>query len=261
MWPNNKRWLLYYYAERDRIACFQLPNFNLNDELIDYLRFKARQQVGFGSRNTTVAFSYNIDYYEARIKSTVLSHHVAKVTLIGSNMHLKGAYLMKIPFAIKQYHQKSYVIAADYLAGVMCHNIQSNLSYLKVIPPALAITVRKIIPNLVNLKIFNVANNNISEEAADDIAAILSHNTKLQELYPGGNNLQSAGAIKTAKSLLNVSSLTVFDISNNNVGEKAADDIAAILSHNTRLQKVCLGGNNLQSAGAMKIVKGLQQHH
>ena len=252
--------MIVVYAEHDRIACFQLSNFDFDDGSINILKFKARQ-VGFGLRNATVAFSYNIDFYEARIKSTVLSHHIPKVTFVGSLMHSKGAFLMKIPFGIKQHHRKSYIPAADYLAGVLCHNIQSNSSYLKAIPPALAITVRKTIPNLVNLKMFNVANNNIGEGLADDIAIILSRNTKLQELYLGGNNLESAGAIKIAKALQNISTLKVFDISNNTVGEEAADDIAAILCHNTGLQKVHLGGNNLQSAGTMKIVKGLQQCH
>ena len=65
----------------------------------------------------------------------------------------------------------------------------------------------------------------------------------------GGNNLQSAGAVKIAKGLQNVSDLTIFYISNNNISEEAADDIAAVLYRNTKLQKLELGGNNLQSAG------------
>ena len=64
----------------------------------------------------------------------------------------------------------------------------------------------------------------------------------------GGNNLQTAGAIKIARSLQNTTALTTFSITNNNISDEAADDIAAVLSHNTKLQELYLSGNNLQTA-------------
>ena len=54
--------------------------------------------------------------------------------------------------------------------------------------------------------------------------------------YLGGNSLQTEGAIKIARGLQNTSTLTILDISNNNIGVEAADDIATVLSHNTKLQ-------------------------
>ena len=76
----------------------------------------------------------------------------------------------------------------------------------------------------------------IGEEVADDIAAVLSHNTKLQKLYLSDNNFRTAGAIKIAKGLQNATNLTMLNLNNNNIGEEAADDIAAVLSYNTKLQ-------------------------
>ena len=55
------------------------------------------------------------------------------------------------------------------------------------------------------LKVFNIYDNNTSKGIADDIAAVLSHNMYIQELNLGGDNLQSAVAIKTAKGLQNTS--------------------------------------------------------
>ena len=46
------------------------------------------------------------------------------------------------------------------------------------------------------LEYFSICDNNIGEEAAGDIASVLCHNTKLQELYLG---LQSTGAMMIAK--------------------------------------------------------------
>ena len=102
----------------------------------------------------------------------------------------------------------------------------------------------------------NLNNNNIGEEAADDIAAVLSNNTKLQELYLSDNNFR-AGAIKIAKGLQNTTNLTILYLNNNIICEEAADDIAAVLFHNTKLQEFNLSDNNFR-AGAIKIAKGLQ---
>ena len=249
--------MLVVYSEPGYIKCYQLSDCNLNDSLIANLNILITQKIGI-KRVDNIAFSCNINCNDASVKSAILSHHVEKVTFCGSNMHSKGAYFMRIPFTIQQEHQQSHQIAADYLAALLCHNIQSSSSYLKVIQSTAAKTVRGILPTLVNVKIFNVSNNEISEEAAEDIAAVLSHNTNLQEIYLGGNNLQSTGAIKIFKALQKVSNLTILSIPNNNISEEAADDIATVLSHNTKLQRLELGGNNLQSIGAIKIAKGLQ---
>ena len=46
--------------------------------------------------------------------------------------------------------------------------------------------------------------------------------------------------------------------SNTSLNCKVAIDLATVLSYNTNLKQLCLGGNNLQSTGAIKIVQGLQ---
>ena len=59
--------------------------------------------------------------------------------------------------------------------------------------------------NTSHLTVFNFDHNSLSEEAADHIASILSHNTKLQKLYLGRalNNLQARGAVTTTKDMQN----------------------------------------------------------
>ena len=114
------------------------------------------------------------------------------------------------------------------------------------------------LPNLVTLTKLSISNNNITDEAADDIAAALFCNIHLQELNLSHNDLQASGAIKIARSLQKVSSLINLYIDHNNISHEAADDIAAAISSNVCLQELNLGGNRLQALGAIKVGKGLQ---
>ena len=81
---------------------------------------------------------------------------------------------------------------------------------------------------------FGIQNNNISDESADDIATVLSHNAQLQVLRLGENHLQTEGAIKIVKGLQlqGVNTLTLFDVNSNNISGETADEIAAVLFHN-----------------------------
>ena len=105
---------------------------------------------------------------------------------------------------------------------------------------------------------FSVSNDNITEEAADDIAAVISCNIHLQELDLGSNNLQTSGIIRIAKSLQKISSLTKLYINHNNITHEAAGDIAAAISCNTKLQEFDASGNHLQAVGGTKVLKALK---
>ena len=87
------------------------------------------------------------------------------------------------------------------------------------------IKIAKALQNVSGLIVLNIGNNNVNERAADDIATVLSRNSKLQQFYFSNNSFNTVGMIKIAKALLNVSTLTTLGMNNNNVGEEAADDI------------------------------------
>jgi len=52
------------------------------------------------------------------------------------------------------------------------------------------------------------------------------------------NNLQTIGAIKLASALQSTKNLTLLNISNNNINHEAADDIATVISINSKLCKL-----------------------
>ena len=239
------------------IKTYQLDNCQLNNLTAEKLSAFVIKNTNMSSLSH-IAFSYRISSDEASNKSAILSQHVQTVTFCGSNIHSKGMYLlMNIPSGI-QHNDKPYQIVADYLTAVLCHDIETNSSYLKAISKSSANAVNSTLKKISNLKMCDITGNNIGSPAANDIGVILLYNTKLEKLYLAGNNLQSAGAINIAKALQDTVNLTLLNLYGNEIGEEAADDIAAVLSHNIKLQIIELGQNNLQSAGIIKIAKALQ---
>ena len=251
---EQQRMIVILSASYDCIRCFQVVNCKLTDTTIKKLKHLIANYMYLVKE---IAFSYNIGYSEVNIKSTILSHYVQKVTLRGSNMHSKGAYLMSIP-AIIQCNDKPYKIVADYLAAVLCHNIKTGSSYLKTLPASLAVEISNNLQKTSNIPIFDSVNMNVGKEAAIDIAPVLLHNTNLQELYLNYNDLKSTGTFRILRALQNTDKLTWLNLSNNNISKHAADEIAAVLSHSTKLQLLELGNNNLQSAGVIKIAHALR---
>ena len=69
---------------------------------------------------------------------------------------------------------------------------------------------------------------------------------------------QHADAVKIAKALQNISTLTKLYISNSNVTNEAVDGLAAVICKNIKLQEIDVSKNNLQSKGAIKIAKALR---
>ena len=132
----------------------------------------------------------------------MLSNYIPEITICGFNLHSKGAYLFKIPLTIEHKYKMPHQFAADYLSVIVCNNIHSNSSYLQAIRATFASTTKSYLQILSDMEIFSAPNYFVSEKAAEDIAAMLFHTTKLQKLYLGGNNLQTSGAIKIARSLL-----------------------------------------------------------
>ena len=107
------------------------------------------------------------------------------------------------------------------------------------------------------LKVLNLQSNNINEEAAEALASIVSINNKLEQIYLGNNQLQ-LGIIKISRELKNISSLKVLDISNNNITEQAADELAAAIMINKSLEKLSLDGNHLGSS-IVVVVNALKE--
>ena len=120
------------------------------------------------------------------------------------------------------------------------------------------IVISRALQSISTLKRWRINKNNVTEEAAKDIATAISCNYQLQEFDISDNDIDSKGAILISKAFQSISTLTKLYISNNNINDKAADDIAAAISCNTQLQELDVSNNDLQTSGAVTIAKALQ---
>ena len=136
--------------------------------------------------------------------------------------------------------------SAEYLAHILHHNAQLHELQLN----GNALQTSSIIKIAKALQGICVCDKNITEDSTKHIGS--SDIALLQEC---NNNITVA---TNAVSLQNVV-LRILSISNNSNVHKAADDIAAAISHNVCLQELNLGSNNLQTLGTIKIARSLQQ--
>ena len=108
----------------------------------------------------------------------------------------------------------------------------------------------------------SIANDSIDPEAADNIAAVISHNTKLQVFNVSENNLKTDGVTKLSKALQNSSLLKQLNISSNNVDSEAVDvdAITAVVSCSSKLQKLYASKINLGTASIIMDYKNFTKY-
>ena len=149
--------------------------------------------------------------------------------------------------------------AAENIATVLSQNnklLSLDLSYNYFRSEGF-IKIFECLKNIVYLRKLDISCNEIEATAADSIATVLSHNSKLEEFEIANNFMQTAGIITIFKSLKNISSLKKICINGNMITDEAADDIAVVLSQNTKLEELDISCSNLQAASAVKIFEGI----
>ena len=153
------------------------------------------------------------------------------VTIIYNNTHLQQFVdVSENAIKIARYLQKSvntkiHEPRADDIENAISWNIQSqklkNLYQTTHIMSAVCLQITS------TFKELYFSNNNISDGAADDIAAIIYSNTRPKK-FNACKNLQLTGAIKITKVLLITCILKELNISDNHIGDEADANAANI---------------------------------
>ena len=211
----------------------------------------------------------NVTYAAANAIAVAITHntHLQEFIISGNCLGLFGAKVIARSLQNISTLTKLCIVGInssdgatdDITAAVSCNvhlqefNIGKN--YLEA---SSVIKVAKGLQKISTLTKLYINNNQITDEAADYIADVISCNSHLQILDISSNSLQAQGATIILKRLQKISSLTTLYISNNNItDEKTADDIAAVVSSNP-IQVLDVGNNCLGTIGITKVAKALQ---
>jgi len=93
-----------------------------------------------------------------------------------------------------------------------------------------------------------------------NIAAIINNSIYLEKIYIKDSiNEANTVSIKIFTALKCITSLNVIHLSNNNLSEAEAEELAAVISVNNSLEVVCLNNNHLGSSTVL-IAKALKNH-
>ena len=147
--------------------------------------------------------------------------------------------------------------AGEAIASVIMHNTRLEELYLHSNNLGIGtVKVAKSLQHITTLKMLSLTSNKIPQEASEELGLAIESNQLLKKFWLSSNNLHySANVI--LNSLATISTLTVLDLSNNQIPQEAGEAIASVITHNTRLEELYLHSNNL-GIGTMKVAKSLQ---
>ena len=111
-----------------------------------------------------------------------------------------------------------------------------------------AIAILQSLSTISALKLLNIHNTQITNEAAEPLASVVTGNTGLEELHLNNNNL-GEGMLVVTKALQQITSLRSIDLSNTNISKEASDEIPFVVKSNKHLEKLWLYNNNLKCSG------------
>ena len=256
----------------DELSALELYNLN---EYVKYLKTKMRMcPWRQGIQNYSKNITYNafvetiLNKYDWYLQvsllegDTILVHKTDFSKLVNTINSSSIVNLQNVVTLVKLHIFGSHITdqTADDIVSVISCNIhlkELNLGY-NILQPLCIQKITGSLQKVSSLTKLYINHNNITYEAADDIAAVISCNLNLQEFDISGNNLQTTGVIKVMKALKGINTLRKLYISNSNVTDEVADDVAAVISCNPDLEVLDISGNSLQAKGAIKIGNFLQ---
>ena len=109
------------------------------------------------------------------------------------------------------------------------------------------------------LTTLNVSGCNITDQGTNMMAAIFLETISLENLDLSNTLLNSDKVIKINNSLKIVSSLRNFNISNNDIDDRASDSTTAVILSNSLIEKINLSHNRMSYTGILNIANALSK--
>ena len=117
-----------------------------------------------------------------------------------------------------------------------------------------------IVERLSLLTTLNVSGYNITDQGADMIAAILLETISLVNLDLSNTTLNTCKVTKFSGALLNLSTLRLLKINENDIDDGAADSIVPIINGNSLITKINFSHNRLSYTGMLNITNALMKN-
>ena len=114
-----------------------------------------------------------------------------------------------------------------------------------------------------SLKILRLNNNDIDDEAADCIAAVISHNHLIEETNISCNKFSASGLIPIIQALSMAKNIKLLDISSNFKYCSSTDEVKLLsttLAECSTLQELNVSNNLLTFSNVLKIAEALRNH-
>ena len=150
--------------------------------------------------------------------------------------------------------------AVDDLADVVKSNIFLEELYLSGnILQSSAIVIFEALKDISTLNVLDLGFNNMSGMVADSLADVITNNVHLKELHLFHNNL-GPSAFAILQALKQISNLRHLNLSNNNMTDIVADDLADVIKRNPTLEYLAIGANKLESSDSLVVIMGALKH-
>ena len=215
-----------------------------------------------GMNNINDAAANEIAAIVSHKNSKLLSLDLADSNLQASEIIIIAAGLKEISSLKAINLSNNYITTsiASYIAVALVHN--THLQELDISNNHLQGSGATMLAkglHITMLTIFCISNNGITEEAADDIAKFLFHNTQLEEFDIGFNELGSRGIMIIAQALQHIRNLHILKINNNKITDEAINSVLAVINCNNKLQEFNFCNNAFSAIGRAAIRKQLNK--
>ena len=120
------------------------------------------------------------------------------------------------------------------------------------------VLIKQALKETSRLKLLDLDNNNMTGEAAEDLASVIKNNSNLERLYLANNDLKTS-AILVLQALKENSKLKILNLDGNNMTGEAAEDLASVIKKNSNLEQLGLANNDLKTS-AILVLQALKEN-
>ena len=117
--------------------------------------------------------------------------------------------------------------------------------------------ILSLLKNKRQFKALGLNSNCISDDVVDNVVQFVTSNPELEELILNNNHIGTTGVINIYRCIKDINTLKVFDLTDNNVNDKATDAFVSIIESNTALEEISLDGNILSNSNISTIITRL----